>query len=96
MSFRLVGVGSIKQSRITPLPPRPAGTVLNQKGDRKAYFGQGTGWVICPIYDRRHLLPDDKVKGPCFVEDTNTVVVLYPHHQMTVDGYGNLHVEIPG
>jgi N-methylhydantoinase A/oxoprolinase/acetone carboxylase beta subunit/N-methylhydantoinase B/oxoprolinase/acetone carboxylase alpha subunit len=61
-------------------------------GERQVYFdGQ---WQTAKIYDREKLIPGDKVSGPGLITEYSSVTVLPPGASASMDGWGNLVVEV--
>ena len=48
----------------------------------------------CPLYDRARLEAGHFVQGPAIVEEWNSTVLIFPKHNLSVDGYGNLIIEV--
>ena len=61
--------------------------------------GQRVGWFAgeaheTPIY-RRHLLPADMaLDGPAIIEQMDCTIVVEPGNRVTLDGLGNLVIEV--
>jgi N-methylhydantoinase B/oxoprolinase/acetone carboxylase alpha subunit/N-methylhydantoinase A/oxoprolinase/acetone carboxylase beta subunit len=61
-------------------------------GERLVYFdGQ---WQTAKIYDREKLIPGDKISGPGLITEYSSVTVLPPCAFATMDGWGNLVVDV--
>ena len=76
--------------RLTPDPGDPL------KGTREAYFKRSGGFTECDVYDRLRLDPGTAFAGPAVVEEPNSTTVVPPGDEVTVDEYGNLHIEVGG
>ena len=46
------------------------------------------------IYDGTKLEPGMTFAGPAIVEDPGTTIVVHPGNRVSVDGYGNIHIQI--
>jgi len=46
------------------------------------------------IYDGMKLEPGMTFAGPAIVEDPGTTIVVHPGNRVSVDGYGNIHIQI--
>jgi N-methylhydantoinase A len=46
------------------------------------------------IYDGTKLEPGMTIAGPAVVEDSGTTVVIHPKSRASIDGYGNIHIEL--
>ena len=93
VNFRVVGVGEVKKAELKPLGE--AKPTAAPKGHRGVYFGDDAGRRRCPVFDRRDLGAGVTVDGPALVEESGTVIVVYPGHRAEVDAVGNLHVSVP-
>ncbi len=95
VNFRVTGLGVVTKARPRARPPGGPLEAPAPKGEREAYFGQGAGWLRCPVFERRALGAGGEIAGPALVEEPGATVVLYPGHRATADAFGNLHVTIP-
>jgi N-methylhydantoinase A len=59
---------------------------------RRVYFGPGLGWRETPILDRPALAVPRV--GPCIVEEYDATCVVPPGARATLDGYGNIAIEL--
>jgi N-methylhydantoinase A len=46
------------------------------------------------VYDADRLEPDMAFSGPAVIEDPGTTIVIHPGNRVTVDPFGNIHIEI--
>jgi N-methylhydantoinase A len=81
-----------------PRPGRSEGTPdaagkAEPRAWRPAYFPE-SGYVECPVYERRALSSGLTVEGPAFVEERESTVVLGHGDRAAVDRHGNLVVKI--
>ena len=58
-------------------------------GERKAYFGPGTGWITVPVIGRRDL-SESPQGGPLIIEEDNSLTVVTPNWHATLDGWSNI------
>lgn len=63
------------------------------KGNRPVYFGEFRKYVETPIYDRNDLLANHAFSGPAIIEQMDSVTVVLPEHQVTVDDVGSLIIK---
>jgi N-methylhydantoinase A len=73
------------------LPPYrsvAAENVVAMKNSRSVYFSGE--WTACPIYNGQILQPGTEIQGPAILEYLDSVAVLPPGAQATVDTHGNL------
>jgi N-methylhydantoinase A/oxoprolinase/acetone carboxylase beta subunit len=48
----------------------------------------------CNVYLRDDLTQNQKIKGPCVIEENNSVTLLHPNQKTIVDEYGNLIINV--
>lgn len=94
VNYRVTGVGVMKKPDLKPLDGKANGESA-PKGARRAYF-PGIGWAETPTYERSTLAPGATIAGPALVEEAGATVVLFPGHDLTVDGFGNMTIKVPG
>ena len=93
--WRVMAVGHIptvapearEQVERDPLPAR--------KATRKVCFEEREHYVLTPIYDGEQLRHGMVVHGPAVVELPTTTAVVFPHHTLMVNPYGDFLIEIP-
>lgn len=74
---------------------RAAGGVAGaRKGTRRAWFGAGTGYLECPVFDRYRLGAGHAHDGPAFVEERETTTLVGPGGGFEVNDYGMLVVDV--
>jgi 5-oxoprolinase (ATP-hydrolysing) len=61
---------------------------------RLAWFGDA--YIPCAIYKRGQLVRGTIIDGPALVEDANTTTVIGPQDTLTIDGGGNLVIDLEG
>ncbi len=77
------------------LPPYKsvaAENVVAMKSSRSVYFSGE--WIACPIYNGQILQPDTELRGPAILEYLDSVAVLPPGAQATIDTQGNLIIQV--
>lgn len=80
--------------------PRP-GQLRSASGDalkdqRRIYLPEDRRWVEAPVYDRQQLGAGARLVGPAVVEEPQSTTLLLPGDVATVDGYGNLLIDLGG
>ena len=60
---------------------------------RRALFAGGT-WHETPVYRRDALARDQRLVGPAIIEQLDATTLIHPGDRCTVDGWGNLIVEL--
>ncbi|HEX6988580.1 MAG TPA: hydantoinase/oxoprolinase family protein [Bacillota bacterium] len=61
-------------------------------GRRRVAFGDGA-WFETPVYDRERLAAGAVVPGPAVVAEQASTTLLHPGMVLTVDDFGNLHID---
>jgi N-methylhydantoinase A len=94
----LVGIHLVASAEVGKLTMRrregsgaTAETAL--KGHRDVDYAL-EGIHCAAIYDGARLEPGMSLNGPAVIEDPWTTVVLHPSSSASVDGYGNIHIEL--
>ena len=93
VNFRVTGTGPVPKAEFRALERAPA-SAPSEKGSRDAYFGDPVGWQATPVYERAELAPGATFAGPALVEEAGATIVVYPGDRLSVDGYGNLTIEL--
>ena len=92
VSLRVVGAGIPDRPRV-PEPIHMDRTGPGRAGGtRRVYFGPDLGWRETPIIDRPDLVTPRE--GPCIVEEYDATCVIPPDARASLDGYGNIVVEL--
>ena len=80
--------------------PKPAFSTIEKgsgtaaaKGKRPVYFGEFRNYVETPVYDRNELLATQVIAGPAIIEQMDSVSVVLPGHEATVDDLGSLIIK---
>lgn len=64
------------------------------KRKRPVYFGKDKGFLECPIYERASLPAGFSAVGPAIIEEPVSTILLLPEHEMEIDSYGNIMIEV--
>ncbi len=64
------------------------------RGSRPVYFSESGGFVDTPVFDRDHLLAENRISGPALVEEYASTTLLLPGDELVVDGFGNLIISV--
>jgi N-methylhydantoinase A len=67
-----------------------------RKGERAVYFGNGTGWATCPVYDRNHLPAGERFAGPLLVEEPTTTTLVHEGQILEMTEHGILVITEKG
>ena len=63
-------------------------------GIRQTCFAEG--FLDTPAFDRKALLPGNRIAGPALVEEHASTTVLMPGDTLKVDALGNLVIAVGG
>ena len=88
-------LGRGRQARAHELPVTGATLDAARKGRRNVDYAL-SGIHAADIYDADRLEPGMRFAGPAIVEDPGMTVVVHPGNPVSVDAYGNLHIEVSG
>eukprot|EP00873_Tetraselmis_striata_P032196 jgi/Tetstr1/452460/TSEL_039496.t1 len=93
--IHLIASSEVGKLDIVPLPT--TGATINDaiKGRRQVDYAT-EGEHQATIYDGEKLEPGMSFAGPAIIEDPGTTVVIHPGNRVTIDDYGNTHIEIGG
>ncbi len=88
-------VGRRKGIALDALAAREPAATLDgaQVAERQVWFAGG--WQPTPIYERARLPLDAAFDGPAIVQQLDCTTVVEPGNRVTLDGLGNLIVEVP-
>ena len=94
LTWRVVVSGPKPPMRLTAVEGGgdPGGEAA--KGSRPVFFPEAGGFVVCPVYDRYLLRPDQEIEGPAVVEERESTCVVGPGARAAVDPLGNLVLEL--
>ncbi|OVZ59274.1 5-oxoprolinase [Pigmentiphaga sp. NML030171] len=63
-------------------------------GYRRVYFSAKARDVETPVFRRDTLPAGSAIDGPALIEEHASTTVVFPGDRLTVDAYGNLHIEL--
>lgn len=89
MNVRLRAVGQMDRPSLAPIDAVTPGSRPDASNMRPVYFDV-LGFTQTPIFARDTLRAGHTIAGPAIVEQLDTTTVIYPHHEVVVDAYGNL------
>jgi N-methylhydantoinase A len=93
--IHLIASSEVGKLDIVPLPTTGATISDAIKGKRQVDYAT-EGEHEATIYDGEKLEPGMSFAGPAIIEDPGTTVVIHPGNRVTIDDYGNTHIEIRG
>lgn len=95
VNYHVVVFGKIDKQ---PLAEKPtSGRTIEQacKGTRRVDYDDH-GVHDADIYDLALLEPGMRFSGPAIVEDPTNTIVITPNKNVSMDSYGNIHIEMEG
>ena len=92
VNFRLSATGRLDR----PPPPQfeTGNSQTPEPAARRQVYFRGRAPLATPVYDRLRLRPGQRIEGPAVIEQLDATTLLHPGDRMTVDGSGNLLVEV--
>ena len=95
IGLHLVAASEVGKLEILTLPVTGATVDQAVKGRRSVDYAT-EGIHEATIYDGTLLEPGMGFDGPAVIEDPGTTVVIQPGNRVTIDAYGNIHIDIRG
>jgi len=92
VSLRVTVIGVARKPPLSRADGAAAARV-EPRGTRRVYT-TAEDWQDWPSYARSSLPPGAEIQGPALVDEPGTTTVVEPGDRLTVDDYGNLHVQI--
>ena len=93
VSLRSATIGLMRKPDRAPIARRGTKPDAAFRGKRPVYFS-GIGVVDTPTYDRDSLAAGNHFPGPALIEEHASTTVVFPQDTLSVDEFGNLHIEI--
>ncbi|SDG82593.1 hydantoinase/oxoprolinase family protein [Pelagibacterium luteolum] len=93
--IHLIASSEVGKLDIVPLPTTGTAVADAIKGRRQVDYAT-EGEHQATIYDGEKLEPGMSFVGPAIIEDPGTTVVIHPGNRVTIDDYGNTHIEFGG
>jgi N-methylhydantoinase A len=94
VGLHLVAAAEVGKLHLAPAPKTGLSLAAARKGRRSVDYAT-EGVHQADIYDASKLEPDMSFAGPAVIEDPATTVVVHPGQKVAIDGYGNIHIEMP-
>jgi N-methylhydantoinase A len=86
------GVPDVPRAALAARAELPKGVVIAEPL-RQAYFGPVHGWQQTRVFNRADLVAP--LEGPCIVEEYDSTCVVPPGSIASLDGYGNIVIDVP-
>ncbi|MGL4496280.1 MAG: hydantoinase/oxoprolinase family protein [Beijerinckiaceae bacterium] len=93
VTYRVAAIGTAPKAEFQPAPDAGPDASAAIIGERKVWFPEAEGFVICPVYDREKLKSGNRIKGPAIVEQMDATTVMLPGMHGRVEPYLNLILE---
>jgi len=93
VSLRSATIGLMRKPALEPVGAASDEAQAAFSGKRPVYFA-ATGMVETPTYDRGRLKAGNRIEGPALIEEHASTTVVEPRDVLTVDAFGNLHIEV--
>jgi N-methylhydantoinase A/oxoprolinase/acetone carboxylase beta subunit/N-methylhydantoinase B/oxoprolinase/acetone carboxylase alpha subunit len=91
VSYRLEASARTERIELAP----SGGEAIEPSSTRKAWFPESGDFVETAIYRADKIGPGQKIEGPAILERMGDTVVVPPGTTATVDGIGNIHLDLP-
>ncbi|MBK8082490.1 MAG: hydantoinase/oxoprolinase family protein [Devosia sp.] len=95
IGLHLVAASEVGKLEIVALPRTGATLEAAIKGRRAVDYAT-EGVHEATIYDGTRLEPGMTMIGPAVIEDPGTTVVVHPGNRVSIDDFGNIHIDIRG
>ena len=94
VTFRAAAIGAVPKAAFRPQPDAGPDASAAIVGERKVWFPEAEGFVVCPVYDRDKLKSGNHIKGPAIIEQMDATTVMLPGMHGVVEPYLNLILEM--
>jgi N-methylhydantoinase A len=93
VGLHLIASAEIGKLEVIKLPVGQAKLADAIKGRREVDYAMD-GVHMATIYDAEKLEPGMNFQGPAIIEDPGTTLVVHPGNTVSIDAYGNTHIQI--
>ena len=91
-AVRLTAVGLMEKPEPLRIESGTASSEHAKIGTRPVYLTNS--FVDLPVYDRSLFKAQNRIEGPAILEEATSVTILWGNEVATVDGYGNLDIDL--
>ncbi|OLP54360.1 5-oxoprolinase [Rhizobium rhizosphaerae] len=95
VGLHLIARAEVGKLEIVALPVTGLALADAVKGRRMVDYAT-EGAHEATIYDAEKLEPGMTFSGPAIIEDPGTTIVIHPKNRVSIDAFGNTHIEIRG
>jgi len=92
IGIHLIATAEVGKLEIVPLP-RSGARIEDAIKSRRQVDYTTEGVHEAAIYDAEKLEPGMTFTGPAIIEDPGTTIVIHPGNRVTIDDYGNTHID---
>ena len=95
VTIRVAVLGELHKPELTRIakggakPPEST-----RRGSRKVLYAGEQARVDAIVYDRKHLLAGNVIKGPAVIDEHASTTVIGPHERLQVNEFGHLVIEV--
>jgi N-methylhydantoinase A len=93
VGLHLIASAEVGKLEILEMPKTGAGLDVARKRRRQVDYAL-EGEHLADVYDADKLEPDMRFSGPAVIEDPGTTIVIHPGNKVSIDPYGNIHIEV--
>ena len=93
VSLRSATIGLMRKPALEPVAAGGENADDAFTGKRPVHFA-AAGTVDTPTFDRARLKSGNRIEGPALIEEHASTTVVEPKDVLTVDAFGNLHIDI--
>jgi N-methylhydantoinase A len=93
-ALSIEAVAALPKPRYAELPLGAPDASAVLKEHRPVYLHERGAFVTIPVYSGGLLRPGHRISGPALIEAEDTTVLVRSGHNLHVDGYGNLHIDL--
>ena len=90
VNIGVTGLGLLERPDVPAARDGAARPDVAPREETEVYFGDGTGSVRCPVYERALLASGHRIRGPAIIEQYDSTTVVNPGWEGTVDPWGTL------
>ena len=94
VSLRTTVLGRMRKPPRHTVPEGKAEPPKEALRSTKEVFFRGYGFVATPVFRRPLLQSGNRLNGPALIEEHASTTVVHPGDALTVDGFGNLQIQI--
>lgn len=94
VNCRVEAIGRVPKARLKEISTEHASIDQARQGERPVYFGDKTGWLNTPVYQRDRLPVGEYMNGPAIIEEMSSTTVVLPTNRFVIDRLGNIVIHV--